>query len=295
MSDSIACLAVLKALLKKDLRVAGLRGVFSWGWHRGGFTLIELLVVISVIGILLGLVMPALQQARREAQEVACQGQLHDCGLAFSMYTSDYDGKFMEASEPHFADWLDVVGADAAGEEDLVICPASSRLGAEGDLAVTQCGTRSSAWVLGVGSGVLTVRQGSYGFNIWAYEGNSDEKAMAWGNALVARASDIPILLDSAWVAGRVHDDDRPAAYEGEIPVDDPQNNPDAVRGPDTLYFGINRHNGASSGLFMDWSVRQVPLKEIWRLKWHRQFDTNGPWSSSDADWPDWMSGFRDY
>jgi prepilin-type processing-associated H-X9-DG protein len=43
--------------------------------------------------------------------------------------------------------------------------------------------------------------------------------------------------------------------------------------------YVINRHSGAINGLFLDWSVRKIGLKELWTLKWHRTFDINGPWT----------------
>ncbi len=61
----------------------------------------------------------------------------------------------------------------------------------------------------------------------------------------------------------------------------------------------IDRHNGGINMLLMDWSVRKVGLKELWTLKWHRQFDTAGPWTKAGGvepeDWPEWMRKFRDY
>ena len=51
--------------------------------------------------------------------------------------------------------------------------------------------------------------------------------------------------------------------------------------------------------LFMDWSVRKVGLKELWTLKWNRNFDTAGPWTKAGGvkpeDWPEWMRRFKDY
>jgi len=37
-------------------------------------------------------------------------------------------------------------------------------------------------------------------------------------------------------------------------------------------HFCINRHNGSTNFLFMDWSIRKVGLKELWTLKWHREY-----------------------
>ncbi|MHC4518891.1 MAG: hypothetical protein ACYTAS_09910 [Planctomycetota bacterium] len=64
-------------------------------------------------------------------------------------------------------------------------------------------------------------------------------------------------------------------------------------------HFCVHRHRGSINGVFMDWSVRKVGLKELWTLKWHREYDTAGPWTKAGgalpADWPEWMRGFRNY
>jgi len=42
-----------------------------------------------------------------------------------------------------------------------------------------------------------------------------------------------------------------------------------------------------------------VGLKQLWTLKWHRQYNTCGEWTKAGGiqpdDWPPWMRGFRDY
>jgi prepilin-type N-terminal cleavage/methylation domain-containing protein/prepilin-type processing-associated H-X9-DG protein len=61
---------------------------------RRGFTLIELLVVIAIIAILAAILFPVFARAREKARQAACQSNLKQIGLAFAMYTSDYDERW---------------------------------------------------------------------------------------------------------------------------------------------------------------------------------------------------------
>ncbi|MCS7338290.1 MAG: prepilin-type N-terminal cleavage/methylation domain-containing protein, partial [Verrucomicrobiae bacterium] len=58
---------------------------------HSGFTLIELLVVIAIIAILAALLLPALSAAKEHALRTACMSNLHQIGVGWSMYTSQFN------------------------------------------------------------------------------------------------------------------------------------------------------------------------------------------------------------
>ncbi|MAX24308.1 MAG: hypothetical protein CMJ19_07370 [Phycisphaeraceae bacterium] len=62
-----------------------------------GFTLIELLVVISIISLLIAILLPALGNARKASQSVACLSQLHQMGIASAMYAGDFQDTVLPA------------------------------------------------------------------------------------------------------------------------------------------------------------------------------------------------------
>ena len=69
--------------------------------RRRGFTLLELLVVIGIIGILVGILAPALGKMWRRAAEVACQSNISALVKANLSYASENDDSFVIAAEDH--------------------------------------------------------------------------------------------------------------------------------------------------------------------------------------------------
>ncbi len=135
----------------------------------------------------------------------------------------------------------------------------------------------------------------SYGFN-WSLFGryyvHSPEyshKLNRWGleTSSVRGKAKIPALLDCTKYSVDFGNEKRePSSHEFGYRMSAPT-------------FLINRHNGYINGLFLDWSVRRIGLKELWTLKWNSGFNTAGPWTRAGGvlpeDWPPWMRKFKDY
>src|SRR5256885_201827 len=85
--------------------------------NRRGFTLIELLVVIAIIAILAAILFPVFAQAREKARQSGCLSNMKQLGLAWVMYSQDYDET---SPNPGFLGRIWVIEGAAATRKDDV-------------------------------------------------------------------------------------------------------------------------------------------------------------------------------
>ena len=100
----------------------------------GRFSLVEMIAVIAIVGVLAGLLLPAIQRARASAVNVACVGNLRQIGLGLNQYAQANDFRLPYCRQladnadapdalPSFAD---TIVASSGGVRDIFRCPGEA-------------------------------------------------------------------------------------------------------------------------------------------------------------------------
>ncbi len=99
--------------------------------RRYAFTLIELLVVIAIIALLIGLLLPALSQARLVARSTACLSRLNQIGVAVGLYQNSFDNLLPQFKGPLPEGGEDVIGSLFGGKKGQLPFYGINEIGAQ--------------------------------------------------------------------------------------------------------------------------------------------------------------------
>jgi prepilin-type N-terminal cleavage/methylation domain-containing protein len=255
------------------------------------FTLVELLVVISIIALLLSILMPTLSKARKQAQSVVCLSNQKNWGLVFAIFLQENKGNFFVNE----SSWIDGLRPYYDKSAEFRLCPAAKVWKNVGLPGAVFSGGVFSAWDVSKLVPPMTIvnpdeSTGSYGINCWVLNQPAGTLLYGafptvnnWRRADVKGASNIPLLTDGLWFGSWPMDIDIAPLQNGYWDAQRPT-------GTQMQRFCMDRHSGSVNSSFLDLSARKVGLKQLWRLKWHRNFDT-----SKTPVWPDWMNGYKSY
>lgn len=249
-----------------------------------GFTLIELLVVIAIIALLLAILMPGLQMAKKKAQALVCRTNLKQWGLAVALYAQNNNDSF----------------PDAVG---LWVLPLEQYLGSGKTAEVRLCPTTKvghsdpffKAWTTPV-PGSNEDFASSYGINNYIYNPPSGVPNL-WGRSTsenwrkmsnIHSGMNVPVFLEChRWGGGTMQGDvpmpTRPQTYS--------QLKSYSLGNNQINRYNLNRHQFYTNVVYVDGSAGKVSLRGLWGLKWFKSYNPAKAISDieSGAGWPEWM------
>lgn len=271
---------------------------------KKGFTLIELLVVIAIIALLLAILMPSLRKVKQIACDVVCRSNLKQWSLIWAMYTDQHNGKFPcnDTNSTYIrGEWINALRSEWQTEGDIVKCPSASKYkDYEAMGADNPHGSYTTTYLMGTTTGLNIQEECSYGMNTWAYSKKTDlpgDDANYWKSINVRSSATVPMFMDSLWRGGLPDYANADGNMTLSSTASETNNWTDQSYHGGIRQFAMPRHGaGAKSGtnvLFFDLSARHVQIKEMWTLKWHRNFKTNQYLSTTV--WPGtWMNKYAD-
>jgi len=235
-------------------------------WRRG-FTLIELLVVIAIIALLLAILMPSLQKARKQAQAATCLSNLKQIGVAAELYANDHDTYIPRGSTGSNPIWF------------MQFLPYVGQKHNQGDYRTVKIFRCKSFPRTGTGlNNIPNSRQTvCYVMNDWTFSGRTDNSGTSVGKP--TKLSVFKRRGRTVYLADNEDGDWRP--------IIENENSPEIIRCdifirthlPDSESHHINdgrrvareRHGQGCNALFLDWHSEHVKAEDMtidmWRDK----------------------------
>jgi prepilin-type processing-associated H-X9-DG protein len=169
----------------------------------------------------------------------------------------------------------------------ICFCPEATKVGLLGAAAsATTANPSNAAWGVFPDNDIRVAYRGtsgSYGINDWV--GNPAKgfvigtRSMYWASPTQRGSGGAPLFMDAKWLGGMPMDTNTPPTSSGGTDG-----------GGHMQRYSIDRHSGNVNAVFVDFSIRKVGLKELWKLKWHQEFNTQG----YTDPWPEWMKNFKE-
>jgi prepilin-type N-terminal cleavage/methylation domain-containing protein/prepilin-type processing-associated H-X9-DG protein len=243
--------------------------------RRRGFTLIELLVVIAIIGILVGMLMVAVQKAREAAKRIECVNNLKQLGIAFHNY-HDTNNLFPTDNGKSFPDsfYRQILTFIEQNNVDQQIMAAAGGGATNAEIKLYLCPSRRTT--------AQAKGKRDYGY---ALVGPSNEGTIlyingggALGSITNANGTSNTIMLSHIWMSPRTYSTGDPNDTGWADPSKNgasnatmafPDNSPAVSTG--SLLIG-GPHPNVLPSLFADGHVQNLPMQwPHWEKAWNWQ------------------------